>query len=395
MDHLRATVKHYTWGSPTAIPDLMGVPGDGRPVAEMWWGAHPDSPSTVLCEAGSVPLDRMVSTHGGVILGTAVADAFGGRLPFLTKVLAVRAPLSVQVHPTCEQARIGHERDDSAGIDADSSRRRYRDRHHKPEMVVALTHFEVLSGMRPPFEAAHLVEALGVGRLDPLVRALRVPCGDHESAFRWLLESTGAAAQMWIPEAVERAGRIDGEPYRIVQELASHHPRDPMVITPLLLNAVTLAPGQALYTGAGIVHAYLRGMAVEIMATSDNVLRAGLTAKTVDADEFLSVADLRPAPPAVVAPTHVAPGLIEFRPPVRDFALSLCTLQPGHLTRGPHAGPRVVVALDGRIEVWAGSELSLTPGQAALVSDADGPLALSGDGRAAIAHCPVSDGAVA
>ena len=179
---LRNPVQHYDWGSTTAIPQLLGVAPDGRPQAELWLGAHPSAPS--LADVGGPPsarwrpLDRLVADEPRGLLGEEVVARFGPRLPFLLKVLAAARPLSLQTHPTLEQARAGYAREEAAGVPRAAPQRSYKDRNHKPELLVALTPFDVLAGFRAPAASVDLFDGLvaaGAGRLRPWVQRLAAP----------------------------------------------------------------------------------------------------------------------------------------------------------------------------------------------------------------------------
>ena len=298
------TVQHYAWGDPTFIPELLHVTADGSPWAELWLGTHPSGPTTFAD-------------------GTALSDRTG-ELPYLMKVLAAVAPLSLQVHPTATQARDGFAR----GI--------YPDDRAKPELLVALTPFDALCGIRPIAPSLMLLGSLGA---EPLAHMLR---------------NDGIAATI---EGLYR-GRIDPQPTivacarsdraeaRLVTSLAKQYPNDPSVIVTLLLNRVTLRPGEALHLTAGNLHAYLSGAGIELMGASDNVVRGGMTAKHVDVDELLRILDPTPlAQPVMVG----ANG----RYPLPEAGCTLVRLDPGR--RHTSTGHELALSL-------AGDTLYLSPG---------------------------------
>ena len=380
-------VRRYAWGSTTLVQQLRAQPLDGRPVAEVWIGAHPDDPSVADVAGRRVPLDVLVAERPETMLGPRVLAAAGPRLPYLTKILAAAHALSVQVHPTTAQAVAGYADEERRGVPHDAPHRTYRDRSHKPEVVYALTRFELLSGLREPEQAAKLVAELEVPALDPLVTLLRDVAGGHRAALTWLLHARGPACAPWV-DAVARVARdaAGARPeLEVVARLAAQFPGDPALVAPLLLNYERLEPGQALYTPPGTLHAYLSGMAVEVMAASDNVLRAGLTGKHVDVDQVLAVTDFAPRLTGFLRPRQVAPGVVEVVPPVPDFRLRVLTPRAGARLPGPEDGPRVVVCTEGEVRVAAGDERRLQPGEAVFVPDADGPLTVSGSGTAVVA----------
>ena len=302
---LECPVQHYDWGSRAALGRLLGRRMSGRPEAELWMGAHPTAPSVALLGSRRVALDRLIAEHPVETLGRFALDGHGATLPFLFKVLALGKPVSVQAHPTRARAVGGFETEQLAGVPLDAPHRSYRDRGHKPEIVVALEPMVVLSGVRPLHEIEAALTAAGVGEL----AALAAPAGvqDAAGAIRRVLRATltldDAAGTRLHRRLVDSAAR-DAAEGALLATLADHYPGDPTVIAALLLNPVELAPGEALYTPPGQLHAFVSGAGIELMANSDNVLRAGLTSKHVDVDELLAATDLRPGAPGA----RPAPG---------------------------------------------------------------------------------------
>lgn len=344
--------RNYAWGSMTAIQQLLGRPVDGGRIAELWFGAHPGAPSPVP-QRGTT-LDAVIATAPEALLGHRVVDRFGPQLPFLLKILAADSALSIQVHPTSQQARAGFAREQAAGIALDAPNRNYRDPNHKPELLCALTPFTALCGFRSPTATLALLQELDVAELAFLADRLRGP-DPLRTAFRAVLE-------LAEPEPVVDAltCRIDGaqeDALRAVQLAATDFPGDAGVLLALLLNPVVLAPGEAIYLGAGNVHAYLRGTGIEIMANSDNVLRCGLTQKHIDVAAVLETADFRP----LDEPRYPDTGG-HFAVPVPDFALTRLVIDEPTGLDDP--GPSIVLCAEGRIGV---GELALLPGRAAFV----------------------------
>ncbi|MGZ3419755.1 MAG: mannose-6-phosphate isomerase, class I [Polyangiales bacterium] len=331
MEAMENAIQPYAWGSRSAIASLRGIEASERPEAELWMGAHPIAPSRVSGESLLARIQRDPQNT----LGNKVFHAFGARLPFLLKVLAAEAPLSLQAHPTAEQARQGCAREDDAGIPRTAAHRNYKDEDHKPELVCALSEFDALCGFRPLDEAQAIFDTLGGEALAPLRERLRA--GSMREAFAWLvaLEDPSAVIAQTL-EGRARLGHEFGDASRWVSLLAERYPRDVGVTTSLLLNHVRLEPGEAIYLPAGNLHAYLQGVAVEIMASSDNVLRGGLTEKHVDVPELLSVLDFRTGPVSVIRATRE--GAEEVWPtPAREFRLSRVTVEGAVEleTRGP------------------------------------------------------------
>lgn len=413
------TPRDYAWGSTDALPEMLGTSPTGAPQAELWLGSHPGDPAEV---AKATPVAQTL-----IDLIRSDPERYGvdgEELPFLLKVLAIGSPLSLQVHPTREQAEAGFLAEEIAGVARDASTRNYRDRNHKPEMVVALDdRFRALCGFRSLGDAAADVRGLAraVPSGDPgraLLEALADRMDDAPDAAQsrralvsWLFskDPSVTAVQDALRAATEAAvtqsatgtvvetpdsGRLDG-----LAELVRTHPGDPGVLVSLLMHQIALAEGEALYLPPGHLHAYLSGVAVEVMASSDNVLRAGLTPKHIDISELsrIMVAD-ELADPTLV-PSHPIPGITLWEVPLADFLLARIRVQagavgaaPGEPARqvsGPADYPLVVIATQGRLRVERVSEhlnevASLARGQALYISAGD-PVSVSGSGEAFVA----------
>jgi mannose-6-phosphate isomerase len=345
-------IRHYEWGSRTAIPELLGIEPDGRPMAELWFGAHPDDPSEVPSQ--DTTLDQLIDADPLGLLGASSVTRFGPRLPYLVKVLAADQALSIQVHPDSAQAAAGFAREDAAGIARDAAQRNYRDPYHKPELLCALTSFDALCGFRPVSATLDLLAELAVPELTFVADLLRGP-DPLRAAFTALLTHPDPAPA--VAAVVRRAGGAEDGPLRAVRLAAEHFPSDVGVVLTLLLNDVRLAPGEAIFLGAGNVHAYLRGTGVEIMASSDNVLRCGLTPKHVDVPELLRITDFRP-----LAEPHWPAVGGRFDVPVPDFSLARFDIdEPTGLDAGD---PCIVLATSGPMLV---DDVSVPRGHAAFV----------------------------
>ncbi|MCL2463739.1 MAG: mannose-6-phosphate isomerase, class I [Micrococcales bacterium] len=395
MFRITPAIQPYGWGSSTALQALLGVREQGI-VAEAWFGTHPFAPSKVL-GAVSASLGDVVAHAPGEILGDDVVARFGSRLPYLLKVIAAEHPLSLQVHPNADRAREGFEQENTAGIPLDSPQRNYKDGNHKPELIFALTQFDAMCGFRSPGQVVELFAGLDA----PLARDLHavlaaLPTSEGiRAVFTYLLAPDTRPGSDEIGELAEAsAARLAvGSPSpsadRTVVLLQEEYPGDPGVATSLLLNLVTLQPGEAMFVPAGCVHAYLRGVGVEIMAASDNVLRAGLTPKHVDVPELLRNVDYMPSPPMLVAPMVSNGATRVFHVPADDFEFSVTDLADDDEDSLPGHGPRILLCLAGGVTAAApGQSLDLSRGQAAFVPAADGPLTVHGSGRLVQADVP-------
>ena len=391
MFRLDNPVRPYAWGSKTAMADLFGRAAPGSPEAEMWMGAHPDSPSIAKGAGGTpVRLDQLIRRDPHRLLGAEAAETFDGRLPFLAKVLAADAPLSLQVHPTEEQARAGYAAEEQAGVPRSASHRMYKDTNHKPEMIVALTHFEALCGLRSPAAAGKLFLELrssfvaadtGIPRaIDVVLERLGRDNGSLQTALDYLLRDGDAVSEAVAASAdcLSGSGKLSMELTWLLK-LARAHPGDPGALVSLLLNYVALNPGEALCLPAGNVHAYLRGVGFEVMASSDNVLRGGLTSKHVDIPEFIGSVDFRPLPVPTIVGRQLQNGVTRWVPPFREFQVERLTIGPGTpkvpLRRN---GPAVVLVVQGAGELATlGHSITLHAGESAFVPADASPVTLA------------------
>lgn len=382
MFKIEGVVQAYDWGSTDGIAAVLGTEPTDQPQAELWLGAHHRAPSTT--SDGRSLIDVVAADPE--VLGTATRDRFGDRLPYLMKILSAARALSLQTHPSRTQAEEGHAREDAAGIPLDAPHRSYRDDWPKPEAMVALTEFHGLCGFRDPVRTQALVERLGVDEATQLVE----PLADNDGIARVFLEvlSLGADGADLVASVVEAAAPHADEDSefgmfcRTAVEVGRDYPGDPGVLAALLMNRVVLAPGEAFFMPAGNLHAYLHGTGVEIMASSDNVLRGGLTSKHVDVDELASVVDFRPSLPPTIAPVADGPGVLRYPTPSPEFALYEVT---GTTDLPGAGGARIVLVVEGALRlVGDDGSIDLGRGQAAFV-DAREDVGISGTGRAFVA----------
>jgi mannose-6-phosphate isomerase len=368
---LTNTPRDYAWGSDSLLAELEGRIPTGAPEAEVWFGDHPGDPADV---AGGGTLDQIT----------------GGTLPYLLKLLAAGRPLSIQVHPTIEQARAGWARE--SGLAADDPQRNYRDDNHKPELLVALSErFESLSGLRP---VADTLELLGLLDDSDGVVQLRERLSGEGDALRavigWVL---GGTAQREVDEiiaaVVAASAKTDagewGTTLRAIAGVAETYPGDPGVVVALLMNHVVLTRGEGVFLRAGLLHAYLSGLGVEIMAASDNVLRGGLTPKRIDVPELLAILDTTPGEVPVLRGSDDG-AVTPYPVPVPDFALERVVVDGTPVTLEV-TGPTMVLATAGAVAVTAadGEELALAVGTVAFAAD-EKAVTVSGRGEVFVAH---------
>jgi mannose-6-phosphate isomerase len=406
------TPRDYAWGSTTAIPELLGTAETGEPQAELWLGAHPGSPSRVL--------DPTLTGGAGDLAAWIAADPAGAlgkgeTLPFLLKILAAAHPLSLQAHPTLDRAREGFERENAAGVPLEASNRNYKDALHKPEIIVALSPtFDALCGFRPLAEVREIVDLLVMidgsqtaprwELYGPMVHLLEDSVTQHEtdaevleSVVAWLLGG-GPEVEALIghlvrttEKALHPAHAHLTDPYtpslETVVQLNEEYPGDPGIVISILLNRVSLTAGQALYLPAGNVHAYLRGLGVELMAASDNVLRGGLTPKHIDVPELLEVLDFDSLPVPFLEPTSPVPGLQLFQPDVDDFVLARISVGEDVASVSyPPRGAAIAICVEGSVTLSGSTgSVTLDRGDSVFITPQEGELTATGTGTVFLA----------
>jgi mannose-6-phosphate isomerase len=378
---LQNTIRDYAWGSRTALPELTGVEPDGTPQAELWMGAHESAPS-VLPSGDS--LYDVVSAGPSDVLGEETAERFDGRFPFLAKLLAAGQPLSIQAHPSREQAIDGYARDEAAGIPRDATDRNYKDPWPKPEILIALEPFDALVGFRPLATTVALLDALKPLGLEELTELLRG--GKLQEAFTQFMSTDRDSIRPLVSALGEACARYAGEAFAVEAEtlarLCADFPDDPGVLAALLLNRVRLERFEAVYLPAGNVHAYLHGLGFEVMANSDNVLRGGLTAKHIDVPELVSVVDFEPLADPVLAATPVADGVATYETGCEYFAIHRVELDDDERTVDG-IGPRIICCVAGTVDALGKeSAVTLSAGQSAFAAGPEGPCILRGSGTA-------------
>ena len=380
--------QSYPWGTKDAIPSLIGQAPDAKPWAEQWYGAHPlgDSPTpdgATLSEHLAQQPDQ---------LGKAALMTFGRRLPFLVKILSADSPLSLQAHPTRQQAREGHARESLLGVPLGAPERSFKDDWPKPETIVALTSFEALVGFRDPVRTAQLFEDLGVGdALTSVIGPLRDRDGSPalQEVFLDVLslddrrhlvdEVLGAAVNH-----LDAPGEL-GLFARTAVEIDEYFPSDPGILAALLLNRFSLEPGQALALAPGVMHSYLRGCCIEVMANSDNVLRGGLTAKHIDVDALLHVVSFAPTPAEVLLPSG-SDGTYIYPTSFEEFELWLLQPTDGSPLRVPRSDSgRICLVASGSFELSGdGDPVVLKPGKAVFIGAGEAIVA-RGEGQLFVA----------
>jgi mannose-6-phosphate isomerase len=384
---LSNTPRDYAWGSTTAIAELLGTVPSGRPEAELWLGAHPGSPALVRDERVTA-LDEWIAENPERALSGATS------LPFLLKVLAAAAPLSLQAHPSRAQAQAGFARENAMGVPLDSPLRNYKDAEHKPELIVALSNeFVALCGFRPIATSVHDLQSL-VDSTDASVAAARFvdelrdrSVAGSAKAYAWAVEyllrggqePAAVVAELSAAAQSDRAAAVAVSTTLTIRTLAQAYPGDAGVIIGAMLNRVVLDRGEAIFLPAGNVHAYLSGLGIELMSSSDNVLRGGLTTKHVDVDELIRTADFHTLIDPRLRPTVLSDNLIRFEAPVDDFVLY--RYQGEGSARIDLAVASIALCVDGEIALTGPhGALTLSRGQACFITGDEIFLDVAGHG---------------
>jgi mannose-6-phosphate isomerase len=328
--------RHYEWGGQSFIPQLMHVDNAiGKPFAEYWMGAHPSAPAMVATAEGAKTLDHMIQENKLEFLGASIADRFGS-LPYLFKILDVKKMLSIQVHPSKENAEKGFLKEQLAGIPIDAPHRNYKDQNHKPEVMVALSDFWLLHGFMPAITLKERLTSLA-----PLESLLPIfGQDDYAGLYLYFMRLDQAAADAILKPLMEiavqevAAGKVDKtHPHWWANQyyggVVPTSNIDKGIFSIYILNIVHVPRYQGVFQGAGLLHAYLEGQNIELMANSDNVLRGGLTPKHIDMEELLQHIQFEPTYPIILKGDLINSNELQFPCPVPDFGLTKIQLRGG------------------------------------------------------------------
>ncbi|MDR0721653.1 MAG: mannose-6-phosphate isomerase, class I, partial [Treponema sp.] len=357
---LKNPVKHYDWGSPQWIPQLLGTANpEGLPWAELWMGVHPEGPSFTEYEGMVLPLSMLIAKDPALYVGTEVQRVFG-TLPFLFKLLAVEKPLSIQAHPNKEQAQKGWEWENQLHIPFKAPYRNYKDPCHKPEIICALSPFKALCGFQEPEQIVQGLTAFTQSAPEPLRKALNtltqtLQTNDVAQSLRAFLQGIFALPS-GLGQALSAYGRDHEETlihehpaykeaWQLIAYFAELYPGDPAVLAPLYLNQIVLEPGEGIYLPAGVLHGYISGFGAELMANSDNVLRGGLSSKHVDSQELIHILDF-----SVFHPQILKDQGSGFKTPAKEFSLWVREGR-GDQVQHPESLPAILIVTLGELHI--------------------------------------------
>ncbi|MDO4697501.1 MAG: mannose-6-phosphate isomerase, class I [Pasteurellaceae bacterium] len=396
---LAGKVQHYDWGGSSFIPNWLKLEQvEAKPYAEYWLGAHRSAPSMIEFEGQWLALDRVLD-KAPKLLGDKSREQFGDELPYLLKVLDVKLPLSIQLHPTKKEAEYGFEQENAQGIPLSAPNRTYKDRNHKPEMMIALSEFWLLHGFQNIEQSYKGVRKhKSLQNLAEMLREKGLP-----TTYAHIMQADQAQLADWILPIVEKTqtdyqqGKLkwDNPDYWLLYTMEAmqipHDKLDAGLLSFYLFNIVRLEKGEGIYQGAGLPHAYLRGQNIELMAASDNVIRGGLTPKHIDIPALLNTIDYREITPKIIPayqgdePIHLYPT-----PEAKDFALQRFEFKPFDEENVMANSASILLVMAGSLYIDLGERsIYLQQGEAAFIA-ADTKMEIIGetDGYAVIATLP-------
>jgi len=362
---LKNPIQRYAWGSKQWIQDILSLPESDRhvPIAEVWLGAHPRAPSLAVYDTFEQRLDSLIQARPAFFLGAETAEEYR-TLPYLFKLLAAATPLSIQAHPNKKQAEEGFAREEMAGIPINAENRNYKDANHKPEIICAITPFTAMCGFREQARIGALLSLLDIPQLQHCIEAIHQH--DSRSAYEAFLQSLfnipqreglnlTKSLQDKIPE-LKKKHPLYATEWELIDRFCRLYPGDSAVIAPLYLNVLSLKPGEALFLPAGVLHAYVEGFGVELMANSDNVLRGGLTPKHIDVPELLRIIRFEAFKPEILSPIETDNALRLYPSPVSEFTLFRMNITEGKPQELLPGKPTIIIVIEGSAQIDSGRE---------------------------------------
>lgn len=398
---LKNTIQEYFWGSKTFIPELLGFKNsEAKPQAELWMSAHPKASSKILKHDKTISLADLIRQNPERILGLKVVSNFNNKLPFLFKVLAAGQPLSIQAHPNLKQAKEGFDRENKAGIPLSAPTRNYKDDNHKPELICALTPFDAMCGFRDVNEIVEILQYLDLIKILPGAIELQKDPSENslKNLFSDLMNLSSKEKAEFVNSLVRKTSnktpRTENEKliFKWIIKFSRKYPADIGIFAPILLNVIKLQPGEALYLDAGILHAYLNGAGIEIMANSDNVLRGGLTPKHIDVPELLKTLTFRNGKVDIIIPEQKGINEFVYKTPAREFELSFLKIsKKNHFQMKETKCSQILLCTKGNSEIsWnSNKNLKVKKGESIFISADNNDLIIKGNGEFYRAAVPI------
>lgn len=392
ISKLDTVIQNYQWGSLSSISSMFGVANPSvEHQAEMWMGAHPNGCSKIK-DTGEL-LSHVIGENRIAILGDYTSSRFG-ELPFLLKVLAAETPLSIQVHPNKAKAQAGYKRENELGIAIAADIRNYKDSNHKPELVYALTFYEAMNGFRPIEQIIALFRAAKLSALDQELEHLehRPNAEGLKAFFSAILSLSGdkkqqALRELYVAHEATQITALSRQAMHYSRSFRQYYPDDIGLFTPLMLNLIELAPGDAMFLHAEVPHAYIRGTALEIMANSDNVLRAGLTPKHIDIPELIDNTSFAPISPENLLITPLfKENRITYPVPVDDFSFDIISVDIEASLQYLRSA-EILFCIEGEVTIWSDKEsIQLRVGESMFISHDTKSYQYKGKGKLARAY---------
>ncbi len=375
IGNLTGIVKHYDWGGAVFIPALLDVSNtENKPFAEYWLGVHPQADCKIIFPDGNTTLLRdYINGNADVLLGQNVYKQFGN-VPFLLKALDVNDMLSIQVHPSKAAAEKDFAAENAAGVPLDSPQRNYKDTNHKPELMVAMGDFWLLHGFRPPALMKEILASI------PELTFLLPVFGEHNYAevYKLVMEMPQEEVNSRLDSLLARIlplyksaqiSKSSPDYWAAKGHLTFSKPgkTDRGIFSVYLFNLVEVKEGQAVFQDAGVPHAYLFGQNIEIMASSDNVLRGGLTNKHIDVKELLKHTKCEPTYPDILNGEKNGAHTV-YKTPAPEFELSSFDLKKGESAVVNVLTTEVLLLVKGNVTLNSGNDsLEIHTGQPSAV----------------------------
>lgn len=379
-------IQNYDWGSKNALTTLYGIQNpQNLPMAELWMGAHPKASSIVIdpISGNKITLKSLIESDPIRYLGEKVASQYH-RLPFLFKVLCAAQPLSIQVHPNKIYAEVGFAQENAADIPLDAPNRNYKDNNHKPELIYALTPFKAMNAFRPLAEIADLLDFVSAAHPEIQLFVQQPSEEKLTKLFSQILSLGNEQKERALGVLKSALNSRQGEPWNTIKRMASLYPEDNGLFAPLLLNVVEMQPGEAMFLYARTPHAYIEGTGLEIMANSDNVLRAGLTNKHIDIPELIANVDFIPKmSSSLYIQPKVTGNLCNYDIPVEDFAFCIYSINDTQV-KFENSTATILFCIEGELTIEANDKkTSILAGESIFISAIEKEITIFGSGRAA------------
>lgn len=385
---LKNVIQKYEWGSFNGISKLIGIPNEKKePFAELWMGAHPNGESKILFEGSEITLSSFINKNPNLVLSSKIAIDYNDTLPFLFKILSASKPLSLQVHPTKKQAQEGFNNSNEL------IKKNYNDQNHKPEIVVPLTRFKAMCGFRSTIEIERLFSLFNIFEFSNIIKQFKSD-PNYKNLLKSLLILPSDQQSSICSKVMEQLPKLkesSQDPLVItaldfIKKIQRQYSNDIGMLAPLYLNCLVLEPDEAIYLPAGVLHAYIEGTALELMANSDNVLRAGLTSKHIDINELTSIINNEPYYPSIIKDENNL-KLFTYNTPFDEFELTKI-MSLSETLSVKIDGPSIAICIKDSMTISVNkNEQKLYKGDSVFISALESELLFSGQGEVYIAHC--------